>query len=40
MVIFYVNYVYVMLLMVTEMRMTRWMCGYTKLDGTRNVVIR
>ena len=27
-------------LMVAEMRMIRWMCGYTKLDRNRNVVIR
>jgi len=26
--------------MVAEMRMIRWMCGYTKLDMIRNVVIR
>ena len=27
-------------LMVAEMRMIRWMCDYTRLDRTRNVVIR
>ena len=27
-------------LMVAEMRMIRWMCGYTKMDRIRNVVIR
>jgi len=27
-------------LMVAEMRMIRWMCGYTKMDMIRNVVIR
>jgi len=26
--------------MTAEMRMNRWMCGYTKLDRIRNVVIR
>jgi len=26
--------------MVAEMRMIRWMCDYTRLDRTRNVVIR
>jgi len=26
--------------MVAEMRMIRWMCGYTRLDRMRNVVIR
>jgi len=26
--------------MVAEMRMFQWMCGYTKLDKIRNVVIR
>ena len=27
-------------LMVAEMRRIRWMCGYTKLDRIRNVVIK
>ena len=27
-------------MMVAEMRMIRWMCGYTRLDRIRNVVIR
>ena len=27
-------------LMVAEMRVIRWMCGYTRLDRIRNVVIR
>ena len=27
-------------LMIPEMRMIRWMCGYTRLDRIRNVVIR
>ena len=27
-------------LMVAEMRMIRWMCGYTKMDRIRNVVVR
>ena len=27
-------------LMVAEMRMIRWMCGYTKMDRIRNVVIK
>jgi len=27
-------------LMVTEMRMIRWMCSYTRLDRVRNAVIR
>ena len=26
--------------MVAEMRIIRWMCGYTRLDRIRNVVIR
>ena len=26
--------------MVAEMRMIRWMCGYTKLDRLRNEIIR
>jgi len=26
--------------MVAEMRMIRWMCGYTKLDRIRNVLFR
>jgi len=27
-------------LMVTEMKMIRWMCGYTRQDRVRNIVIR
>jgi len=27
-------------LMVTAKRMIRWMCGYTRHDGIRNIVIR
>ena len=27
-------------LMVDETRMIRWMCGYTKMDRIRNVVVR
>ena len=27
-------------LMVAKMRMIRWMCGFTRLDRIRNVVIR
>ena len=27
-------------MMVAEMRMVRWMCGFTRLDGIRNDVIR
>ena len=26
--------------MVAEMRMIRWMCGYTKMDRIRNEVIK
>jgi len=26
--------------MIAEMRMIRWMCRYTRLDGIRNGVIR
>ena len=27
-------------LMVVEMRMVRWMCGFTRVDRVRNCVIR